>query len=145
MAAFTAVSLAVLASACGGNGGEGGGDAAGADGADPAAAALPVEEPTGAVDPELAARGEEFFRTRGCTACHTVGGGRKVGPDLQGVTEERDFAWLYHMVMSPDSMVRNDSIAAALLDEYLVPMADQNVSPEQFRAIYEYLRQEDSR
>lgn len=137
--------LALLAvpvlAACGGEGSEAGNSGAGED----AAAQLPVEKPTGSVDSELAARGEKLFQTRGCTACHTVGGGRKVGPDLLGVTEERDFAWLYHMVMSPDSMVKNDSIAGELLNEYLVPMADQNVQPEQFRAIFEYLRQEDSR
>lgn len=132
--------------ACGGEAGKAGDASDSAEGGDGGATvSLPVEKPTGPVDPQLAARGEELFRTRGCTACHTVGGGKKVGPDLQGVTGNRDFAWLYHMVTSPDSMVRNDSIAQALLNEYLVPMADQNVQPEQFRAIYEFLRQEESR
>lgn len=141
-----ALLVAALAAGCGGSGENGSSASTSAEsgGSSDAAAALPVEKPSGPVDAELAARGEELFRTRGCTACHTVGGGKKVGPDLQGVTEQRDFAWLYHMVMSPDSMVRNDSIARELLNEYLVPMADQNVQPEQFRAIYEYLRQEDS-
>ena len=135
--------------ACGGEGANRGEDGAAGNGSPNAAASeaasLPVERPTGPVDEALAQRGEELFRTRGCTACHTVGEGKKVGPDLQGVVEKRDFAWLFHMVTNPDSMVKSDSTAKALLNEYLVPMADQNVQPEQFRAIYEFLRQEESK
>lgn len=122
----------------------GGGDNSSQPGeAEPSAsetAELPVSPPEGPVDAELAARGEELFRTRGCVACHKVGGGRLVGPDLQGVTERRSFEWTYHMVMNPDSMLKNDSIAGELLGEYFTPMSDQNVQPEQFMAIYEYLR-----
>ena len=32
--------------------------------------------------------GEEIFQS-GCNACHTIGGGRLVGPDLLGVSERR--------------------------------------------------------
>src|SRR4030065_1033317 len=41
----------------------------------------------------LAERGEGIFQQK-CSACHTVGGGRSVGPDLAGVTSTRDRAWL---------------------------------------------------
>ena len=33
--------------------------------------------------------GEQLFKTN-CTACHTIGGGRLVGPDLIGVTNKRN-------------------------------------------------------
>jgi mono/diheme cytochrome c family protein len=139
--AAAALGLLLLAG-CGG-GGEAGGDG----GRDEAAAAaqlpgIPVDRPTGDVDEQLAEKGEELFRTRGCVSCHTVGEGRRVGPDLEGVTGRRTFEWTYHMVMNPDSMVKNDSIAKRLLGEYFTPMSNQNVQPEQFRAIYEYLRSE---
>lgn len=136
-----AVALALLLLAGCGGGGEagGGGDAAAAPADVPG---IPVDRPTGAVDEQLAEEGEELFRTRGCVSCHTVGEGRRVGPDLLGVTERRTFEWTYHMVMNPDSMVNDDSIARRLLGEYFTPMSDQNVQPEQFRAIYEYLRSE---
>lgn len=133
----------VLTTACGGGVGGGDGDSDGS--AAPAggpAADLPVSRPTGAVDQQLARKGQELFRTRGCISCHTIGGGRRVGPDLQGITERRDFAWTYHMITNPDSMVKNDSIAKRLLAEYMTPMADQNITPDQFRALYEYLRSE---
>ncbi len=134
--------LVLLLAACGG------GDAAsgtnGDDGRDggSASAGIPVEEPTGPVDARLAARGEQIFKSTGCVSCHTVGEGRRVGPDLEGLTERRSFEWTYHMITNPDSMVRNDSIARELLAEYFTPMSDQNVKPDQFRAIYEYLRSE---
>lgn len=135
--------VALLAVGCGG--GDGGDAAAdGEPGAERTASTLPVEEPSGAIDEALAERGEELFRSRGCVACHTVGEGRRVGPDLEGITERRPFPWTYHMVTNPDSMLRNDSIARQLLSEYFTPMSDQNVTPEQFRAIYEYLREEGS-
>lgn len=134
LAGVSALALLLLVPVGCGGGGEGGASASSSN--------LPVSQPTGPVDQALAERGRELFRTRGCTACHTLGEGKRVGPDLEGVTERREFVWLYHMVMSPDSMVKHDPEAKKLLGEYMVPMADQDVSPEQFRAIYEYLRDE---
>jgi len=139
------MALALALAACGGAGdgadgtGSSGGSGSGTAGA-AGATGIPVAEPDGPVDRELAARGEELFRSKGCVACHTIGGGRQVGPDLEGVVERREFGWTYHMITNPDSMVRNDSIAKALLGEYFTPMSDQNVQPDEFRAIYEYLR-----
>lgn len=101
---------------------------------------LPVSPPDGPVDTELAARGETLFTSRGCSACHTVGGGRLVGPDLAGVTERRSFGWTFHMVTNPDSMLQNDATARALLAEYFTPMTDVGITPEEFRALYEHLR-----
>lgn len=103
---------------------------------------LPVTAPQGPIDEELARKGEGLFSSKGCVACHTVGKGRLVGPDLKGVTDLRSFAWMFHMVSNPDSMLKSDSTAKALLGTYMVPMANQHVQPEEFRALYEYLRKE---
>lgn len=137
---FVVALLTLLTGACGGA--DGGGTPADDGETAGARTSLPVEEPTGPIDEELAERGEEIFQSRGCIACHTVGEGKRVGPDLEGIVERRSFEWTYHMVTNPDSMLRSDSIAKRLLGEYFTPMADQNVTPEQFRAIYEYLREE---
>jgi len=92
------------------------------------------------VNEELAAKGKELFGTKGCTACHTVGGGRLVGPDLKGVTERRDKQWIINMILKPDSMINNDPVAKKLFEEYNVPMPYQGVTPEEAEAIYEYLK-----
>lgn len=134
----------------------GGGDAPPSDEAprsDAPGAAAPGEaqtagafppEPTGEVDEELAEEGEEQFQARGCVACHTVGEGRLVGPDLAGITERRTYTWAMSMITNPDSMLRTDSIARRLLSEYFTPMSNQGVTAEQARAIWEYLREEGS-
>ena len=37
--------------------------------------------------------GADIFQQQ-CAACHTIGGGTLVGPDLQDVTSRRDREWL---------------------------------------------------
>jgi mono/diheme cytochrome c family protein len=94
----------------------------------------------GEVDASLAARGEQLFTAKGCIGCHTVGGGRLTGPDLQGVTERRSYDWIVAMITNPDSMLRVDPVAKQLLGEYMTPMLNTNTTREEARAIYEYLR-----
>lgn len=95
------------------------------------------------IDEELAAAGEEWYRFRGCLACHTIGEGRALGPDLLGVSERRDYDWYRGMVVAPDSMLRDDALARELLDEYRTPMPESGVTEAQARAIFEYLRMRD--
>ncbi len=89
---------------------------------------------------ELVKRGEELFKSKGCTACHTVGGGKLVGPDLKGVADRRSPEWIVAMIVNPDSMLKHDPTAQDLLKEYGVPMPSQNVSEEEAKAILEYLK-----
>lgn len=110
---------------------------------EPATASLPVSEPIGEIDEALAERGEELFQSKGCIACHTFGGGRLAGPDLAGVTRRRSFEWLYHQIMSPDSMTAHDPTARQLLAEYMTQMPDLALQPEETRALYEYLRDQE--
>jgi len=46
----------------------------------------------------------EFFQ-RTCLNCHTIGGGRLMGPDLKGVEERRDRAWLTEFILDPPAMI----------------------------------------
>lgn len=100
----------------------------------------PVAAQPGEPDPALAEQGELVFTQRACNACHTIGGGRLVGPDLIGVTDRREYGWILAMVMNPDSMVRADSIAKGLFAEYMTPMANQNLTLNEAAALYEFLR-----
>ena len=102
---------------------------------------LPIGEPSGSIDQELASQGEDLFTQRGCVACHKIGEGRLVGPDLAGVTDRRSFTWIYSIITNPDSMLRSDSTAQRLLGEYFTPMPNQKVQPDEARALYEYLRE----
>jgi protein SCO1/2 len=63
-------------------------------------------------------RGQYLFG-RDCIACHTIGHGDKIGPDLRGVTQARDRKWLARMIQKPDQLLsENDPIATALLKKY---------------------------
>jgi mono/diheme cytochrome c family protein len=99
--------------------------------------ATSVAQGTGDLDPEL---GKRLFTERGCVSCHTLGEGRLVGPDLQRVTKRRSDTWTVAMITSPDSMLRTDSTARALLQAYVTPMPDLNVRPYEARALVAYLR-----
>jgi protein SCO1 len=60
------------------------------------------------------APGEDLFRTR-CAACHTIGRGDGVGPDLAGVTERRDRPWLARWIRDPQKLIdEGDPLAVEL-------------------------------
>src|SRR5215217_5217350 len=62
--------------------------------------------------------GQYLFATR-CAACHTIGNGDKIGPDLLGVTNVRDRAWLARMIVDSNKMIEEkDPIATALFKKY---------------------------
>lgn len=126
--------------ACGG-GEAGSSDEEAGESAAPSPATLPVSAPTGEVDEALAERGEELFQSKGCIACHTIGGGRLTGPDLAGVTERRSFEWIYHQISNPDSMTTHDPTARQLMAEYMTQMPTLGLQPEDTKALYEYLRE----
>ena len=71
-----------------------------------------------APDVPVYSRGEYLFRTR-CTACHTIGEGDLLGPDLLGVVARRDRAWLERWLKVPDQMLaEKDPLAMELYEEF---------------------------
>jgi nitrite reductase (NO-forming) len=89
-------------------------------------------------DPE-ALQGKMMFDTR-CLACHSIGGGPKVGPDLLGVTERRDEKWIRSWLHSPENMLANDDTAKALLARFHIPMPNQNLSETDVNNLLKYFR-----
>ena len=54
-----------------------------------------------------------------CAACHTIGKGDRIGPDLAGVTAARDREWLARFILKPDKVYEaGDPIAVALRAKY---------------------------
>lgn len=84
--------------------------------------------------------GKVLFEQK-CVACHTIGEGKKVGPDLKGITEKRDSVWLKEFILSPSAYFeRKDATAVALLKEYAVPMPDLGLKQDEVEAIVAYFR-----
>jgi mono/diheme cytochrome c family protein len=89
--------------------------------------------------------GEQIYNTT-CFACHTIGGGRLVGPDLANVHERRSQEWLVQFVISSESLIGSgDADAVALFEEYnRLPMPDSFLSEEQSRQVLNYIELQSS-
>lgn len=91
------------------------------------------------IDRILTASGKEIYDLK-CTACHKVTE-KFIGPAPAGIMERRNPVWIMNMILNPDEMILNDPIARDLLIEYnFAPMANQNLTEEEARAILEYFR-----
>lgn len=90
---------------------------------------------------EAAESGQQIFQTL-CTACHTIGKGRLLGPDLAGVTLRREESWLKRQIKEPDQLLaENDPIAMQLLQEANnLPMVPLGLDDAQVDEIIAYLK-----
>ncbi|MDK1022166.1 MAG: cytochrome c [Candidatus Hydrogenedentes bacterium] len=90
---------------------------------------------------KAAETGEEIFQSY-CAACHTIGKGKLVGPDLAGVTSRRDESWLQRQIKEPDALIaENDPIVMQLLQEAgNVEMPPLELSDEEVTAVIAYLK-----
>ncbi|MCK5720011.1 MAG: c-type cytochrome [Thiomargarita sp.] len=82
-----------------------------------------------------------------CVSCHTIGKGRLVGPDLKGVTELRETAWLVRWIREPNKMVaEGDPLVKQLLAEYNnIPMPSFGLSKTQAEDILAYIKAESNK
>ena len=89
--------------------------------------------------------GEETFN-KTCKACHTVGGGKLVGPDLNGVTSKRSSEWLMKWTKSSQSLINSGDADAKTVFEAnnKIPMPDQNLSDAEIQAVIEYIKSKSS-
>jgi len=76
-----------------------------------------------------------------CKACHTIGGGQLVGPDLKGITDRRDEAWLISFVQNSQQMVQSgDEQAVKIFNENnKIPMPSHSLSDDQVKGILLYI------
>jgi protein SCO1 len=88
---------------------------------------------------DTAGPGATMFRTR-CAACHTLGGGDSVGPDLLGVTNARSREWLTRYILGPDKMLeQKDPAALALFKKYnQVKMPNLHLAPVDVKMLLDY-------
>jgi nitrite reductase (NO-forming) len=94
-------------------------------------------------EPE-AAQGKLNFESK-CLACHSVGQGKKLGPDMVGVTKRRTEDWLTRWLKSPEKMLESDPDAKAMLKEYNnLPMPNQNLSDIEIRQYIRYFKWADA-
>ncbi len=90
-------------------------------------------------EPE-AAKGQLAFESK-CLACHSIGQGKKLGPDLAGVTQRRKTEWLSRWLKEPDKMLRTDADAKAMLKEFNnIPMPNQSLTDTEIKQYLKYFQ-----
>ena len=120
------LAVALGLASCGGDEPPAGNEAAGAAGASAAEAAP-------------ASPGQAIFE-RTCFACHTIGNGPRVGPDLKDVQQRHDREWLVRWVDDPLGMARNDPVGQKLFAEWNnTPMAPLGLSKEEINQVLDYV------
>ncbi len=90
-------------------------------------------------DPEAVA-GKLAFESK-CLACHTIGQGKKLGPDLAGVSRHHTVDWLTRWLKSPEQMLKTDPMAQKMLKEYNgIPMPNQSLTDAEIRQFIKYFQ-----
>jgi nitrite reductase (NO-forming) len=90
-------------------------------------------------DPE-AVQGKIVFESK-CLACHTMGQGHKMGPDVAGVTKRRTEEWLTRWIKNPEQMLKTDPDAQAMLKQFNnIPMPNQHLSDAEVKQYIAYFK-----
>ncbi|HEY2347754.1 MAG TPA: cytochrome c [Puia sp.] len=95
-----------------------------------------------ALDVAKADAGEKVFTVK-CSACHKLSDEKLVGPGWKGVTSRHSAEWIMNFATNPDVMLDKDPKAQAMLELCLVRMPNQNLTDEDARNIYEFMRKND--
>ncbi len=93
-------------------------------------------------DMAMAEKGESISNTK-CASCHKITDERLVGPGWAGVTQRRQAPWVLNFITNPDPMIDKDPELQSQLELCLVRMPNQNLSEDDARSIYEYMRKID--
>lgn len=78
-----------------------------------------------------------------CSGCHTIGAGDEVGPDLKGVADRREEAWIKAFIKNSEAVIKSgDPIANELFNKYKkVKMpAREELTDKELTALYEFLK-----
>jgi len=86
----------------------------------------------------LAVQGKTAFESK-CLACHSVGQGNKLGPDMAGVTQRRKDEWLTQWLTAPEKMLATNDEAKAMLKQFNnIPMPNQGLSSQEIKQYLAY-------
>ncbi|HEX7972825.1 MAG TPA: cytochrome c, partial [Anaerolineales bacterium] len=101
------------------------------------ASAAPARQSAPARQP--APDGQALFEQK-CKTCHTINGGKLVGPDLANVETRRDPAWVKAFIAAPDKMFASgDPVALQLLSEFQIRMPNLGLTPAEVDSLVAYL------
>jgi protein SCO1/2 len=84
-----------------------------------------------------------LFKGR-CAACHTIGKGDGIGPDLANVTKRRDHCWVSRYIADPDKLLaERDPIAVELFAKYKdVRMPNLSLTADEVAQLLSHIEQQ---
>lgn len=91
-------------------------------------------------------QGQDLFKTN-CMACHSIGKGKMVGPDLKNVHQKRNEAWLLKWIKSSKNLIGSgDADAVAIYEEFnKTPMTEfTSLTDDQIKSLISYIGMESS-
>ena len=94
------------------------------------------------LDAAKADAGSKVYTVK-CSACHKLTDEKLVGPGWKGVTDRHSAEWIMNFATNPDVMIDKDPKVQAMLEICLVRMPNQNLSDDDARNIYEFMRKND--
>lgn len=94
------------------------------------------------LDIAKAEAGEKVFTVK-CSACHKLTDEKLVGPGWKGVTSRHTAEWIMNFATNTDDMLNKDPKAQAMLEICLVRMPNQNLTDDDARNVYEFMRKND--
>lgn len=94
------------------------------------------------LDAAMAGNGEKTYGVK-CGSCHKLTDEKLVGPGWKGVTSRHKPEWIMNFITNTDAMLNKDPKAQAQLEICLVRMPNQNLSDDDARALYEFMRKND--
>ena len=94
------------------------------------------------LDAAKANLGEQVFQVK-CSSCHKLTDERLVGPGWTGVTTRRKPEWIMNFITNTDVMIDKDPEVQAQLELCLVRMPNQNLSDDDARNLFEFMRKND--
>ena len=94
------------------------------------------------LDAALASNGEKVYGVK-CGSCHKLSDEKLVGPGWKGVTSRHTAAWILNFITNTDEMLNKDPKAQAQLEICLVRMPNQNLSDDEAKSLYEFMRKND--
>jgi len=98
--------------------------------------------PAYAARPAQADDGSAIFASK-CAACHTIGKGKTVGPDLKGITTTENPEFLAKWVAAPSALIAaGDPTAVKLVKGYSLQMPDLGLSTADVTAVLAYIAQQ---
>ena len=94
------------------------------------------------LDAKMADAGLKVYEVK-CASCHKLTDEKLVGPGWKDVTKRHKADWILNFVTNTDERLEKDAKAQAMLELCLVRMPNQNLSDEEARNAYEFMRKND--